>query len=382
MSSTSDVIVLGAGIVGSAIAFRLAERGVNVRVLEAAEAPATGSTGRSAAGVRVQFSSEWNVRLSLAGIEEYRSFPEQFGRPSGYWPQGYLFLVPEAAWETHAQGLTLQRSLGAPVEELSPEEAQRWVPFDPVGIHRTTYGPIDGVVDPHALAMGYLAMARERGATLHLSCPLIEAAYQQAVWEVKTPAGTFEAPLVVNATGAWAGEVAGRAGLSLPVTPSRRMVFVTDPRPGDHAYPLTIDLSSGVYLRSEGERILLGRSNPNEVPGFVEGIDWAWLEPTLELALPRFAFLEDAGLDRRASWWGYYEVTPDHDAILGRHPDTEGWLDAAGFSGHGVQHAAMVGRLMAEEVIDGAAHTMDIGPLRHARFLDGDASKSAERNIV
>jgi len=98
--------------------------------------------------------------------------------------------------------------------------------------------------------------------------------------------------------------------------------------------------------------------------------------------LSRFPFLETAGLDRHASWWGYYEVTPDHDAILGRHPDAEGWIDAAGFSGHGVQHAAMVARLMAEEVVDGAAHSLDLTPLRHARFHDDARARRAETHIV
>jgi len=377
---TSDAIVVGAGIVGAAIAFRLSERGLRVRVLEAAEAPATGSTGRSAAGVRVQFGREANVRLSWASIEEYRTFEERYGAPSGYRPQGYLFLVPEERWAAHAEGLALQRRLGVPVEELAPEEARRHVPFDPDGVHRATYGPIDGVVDPHAIATTYLRLARQAGATLHLATPVTSARREGDAWRVATPAGRFEAPLVVNAAGAWAGRVAASAGLTLPVEPLRRMVFVTGPTAHDHAYPLTIDVASGAYLRSEGRRILFGRSNPDERPGFREGVDWAWLEPTLEAALGRFPFLAEVGLDRRASWWGYYEVTPDHDAILGRHPDAEGWIDAAGFSGHGVQHAAMVGRLIAEEAAFGRARTLDLEPLRHARFAAG--AVAGETHIV
>jgi sarcosine oxidase subunit beta len=377
---TADAIVIGAGIVGAAIAFRLAERGLRVRVLEAAEAPATGSTGRSAAGVRVQFGREANVRLSWASIEEYRTFEERYGATSGYRPQGYLFLVPEGRWPAHAEGVALQRRLGVPVEVLAPEEALRHVPFAPDGVHRATFGPADGVVDPHAIATTYLRLAREAGAALHLATPVASARYAGGAWRVATPAGPFEAPLVVNAAGAWAGRVAASAGLTLPVQPLRRMVFVTGPTPHDHAYPLTIDVASGAYLRSEGRRVLFGRSNPHERPGFREGVDWDWLEPTLQAALGRFPFLADAGLDRRASWWGYYEVTPDHDAILGRHPDADGWIDAAGFSGHGVQHAAMVGRLIAEEAVDGRARSLDLDPLRHARFMSGAAE--GETHIV
>lgn len=378
--AAADVLIVGAGIVGAAIAHRLTERGLDVTILEAAPAPASGSTGRSAAGVRGQFTSEINVRLSLESIAEYRAFEELYGASSGYRPQGYLFLVPEARWPAHQAGVRLQRRLGVPVDVLKPHEAHEIVPFDPAGVHAATYGPADGVVDPHSITMTYLRMAKERGARLRLDTPLLSARRGRGRWRVETSAGPFEAATVVNAAGAWAGRVAAAAGLTVPIEPVRRMVFVTAPLPFAHHYPLTVDVASGVYLRSEGERLLFGRSNPDETPGFVEGVDWSWLEPTLQVALERFPFLEVAGLDRRASWWGYYEVTPDHDAILGRHPDAEGWIDAAGFSGHGVQHAAMVGRLIAEEVVDGRASTLDLAPLRHDRFAAG--TPRAEANIV
>jgi len=378
--TAGDVLVVGAGIVGAAIAHRLTERGLDVTILEAAEAPATGSTGRSAAGVRVQFTSEINVLLSRESIAEYREFEERYGAPSGYRPQGYLFLVPERRWPGHLAGVELQRRLGVRVDVLDPSQARSVVPFDPSGVHAATHGPADGVVDPHAITTAYLRMARERGARLQLDAPLLAAHRERGRWRVETPVGPFEAGTVVNAAGAWAGGVAAAAGLALPVRPFRRNVFVTGPLPYAHHYPLTVDVASGVYLRSEGSRILFGRSNPDQAAGFVEGVDWSWLEPTLEPALERFPFLEAAGLDRRAAWWGYYEVTPDHDAILGRHPGAEGWIDAAGFSGHGVQHAAMVGRLIAEEVVDGRASTLDLAPLRHDRFAAG--APRAEANIV
>jgi len=141
-----------------------------------------------------------------------------------------------------------------------------------------------------------------------------------------------------------------------------------------------VDVATGFYLRGEGERVLFGRSNPDEPPGFREGMDWGWLEPTLEAGLTRFPWLERAGLDRRASWWGYYAVTPDHNPILGWMPGVEGWVNAAGFSGHGVQQAAAVGRAITEEVVDGRAHSIGIDPLRYERFEGG--RQVQERNIV
>ena len=158
------------------------------------------------------------------------------------------------------------------------------------------------------------------------------------------------------------------------------MVYATVPTAWHHTYPLTIDLASGFYLRSEGDRILFGRSNPGEPPGFTEGVDWDWFEPTIKVGTTRFPWLAEVRLDHRASWWGYYEVTPDHNPILGRLPAVDNWINVAGFSGHGVQQAPMVGRLIAEEITLGKAQSINIDPLRIDRLLDHQQQK--EYNII
>lgn len=387
MTSGPDMIVVGAGIIGAAVAFRAAEAGLKVMVLEQQAGPALGSTGRSAAGVRVQFSTELNVQLSWRSIQEYRDFPALFGEQSGYDPLGYLFLVPPERWEAHAAALQMQQGVGVPVTELSLSAAADLVEFDASGVAGTTFGSADGVVDPHSITMAYLRLARAHGAQIKFNSPLVTAHYSAAAWHAVTPDGTISAPLLVNAAGAWAGTVARRAGLEVPVAPVRRMIFVTAPLTWQHRYPLTVDVASGLYLRSEGERLLIGRSNPDEPEGFSEGVDWQWLEPVLEVGLARFPWLERTALDRRASWWGYYEVTPDDLPILGAMPGAEGWINAAGFSGHGVQQAAMVGRLMTEEAVYGRARSLDLTPLRYERFLDQQGrldlrSKHREDHIV
>lgn len=379
-TSTYDVIIIGAGIVGAACAFRLAEQGLRVGLLEAADAPATGSTGKSAAGVRVQFSTEANVRLSLESIQEYRDFPELFGEDVGYRPIGYLLLVPEDDWQPHHAAVEVQRRVGAPVEVLTPEEAQRIVAFQTAGVHSATFGPIDGVVDPHGVTMAYLGMARARGSVLHVATKMLKAERMGDTWRVATNNGAFEAPAVINASGPWARVVGGRAGLTIPVDPYRRMVFVTGPLTRDHSYPLTVDLATGLWFRSEGQRLIMGRSNPDEPAGFDDSVDWTWLEPTLEVAIERFPWMEELTLDRRASWAGYYEVTPDHSPILGRNPNTEGWLDACGFSGHGVQQAPTVARLMTEELLNGRASLIDIDEFRIGRFAAG--AVRGEKHII
>ena len=382
MKVKSDVLIIGAGIMGASCAFRLSEQGLTVIVLEAQTSPATGSTGRSVAGVRVQYTEEVNARISWESIQEYQHFQELYGEDAGYRPIGYLFLVPPERWSEHLQSVRLQERIGAPVRVLSVEDAQNLIAFDTTGIAGTTHGPADGVVDPHSVTFAYLKLAKEKGASLYLETPLTSAKRLGNVWQVETPKGLFEAEYLINAAGSWAGEVAKRARLEVevPVQPVRRVVYATAPTSWPHVYPLTIDLASGFYLRSEGQRILFGRSNPDEPPGFSEGMDWDWFEPTISVGLERFPWLEETRLDSQACWWGYYEVTPDHNPILGRLPTVENWVNVAGFSGHGVQQAPAIGRLIAEEVVLGKAQSINIDPLRITRFSAGQQSR--ERNIV
>lgn len=379
-NTTADVLIVGAGIMGASCAFRLAEQRLRVVVLEAQASPAMGSTGRSAAGVRVQYTEEVNARISWQSIQEYQHFQELYGEDAGYRPIGYLFLVPPERWDEHVESVAMQQRIGAPVQALSVEEAQRLVAFDTNGIVATTYGPADGIVDPHSITMTYLRLAKERGATLHTGTPLINARQTGNTWQIETPRSTFEVAYLVNAAGAWAGEVAKRAGLEVPVEPVRRIVYMTTPTPWKHVYPLTIDLASGFYLRSEGQRVLFGRSNLDEPPGFTEGIDWDWFEPTIQAGIERFPWLEETRLDSQACWWGYYEVTPDHNPILGKLPGADTWLNVTGFSGHGVQQAPAVGKLIAEEIVLGKARSINIDPLRITRF--SARQQRRERNIV
>ncbi len=377
----ADVVVVGAGIIGASCAFRLSERGLKVIILEAQQAPAMGSTGYSAAGVRVQFTEEVNIRISWQSIQEYQNFPELYGEDAGYKPVGYLFLVPPDRAEVHLAGVELQKRLGAPVEVLSVAEAQKIMPFAADNIATVTYGSADGIVDPHRITHTYLRQAKANSTILRCDTPLLSAKQVGTGWQLETAAGLIETDCLINAAGSWAGEVARRAGLEVPVFPVRRLIFMTAPTQWAHAYPLGIDIQSGFYMRSEGQRLLFGRSNPDEAPGFTTGIDWDWFEETLIVGLERFPWLEDVGLDRQACWFGYYEVTPDHNPIIGRMPGIENWINAAGFSGHGVQQAPMVGRLVAEEVLEGKASSINIDPLRIGRFANG-IGHSQEHNIV
>jgi sarcosine oxidase subunit beta len=380
MSQRSDAIVIGAGIVGAACARRLAEAGMKVTVLERESAPATHSTGRSAAGVRIQFSEEVNIRLSAASLAEYREMPE-----AAYQPIGYLFFVPPEHWDAHLEGYALQRALGMPVERLSGEEAARIVPARIDDIAGATWCATDGIIDPHGAAMAFLARARANAAVVKLQAEvetIANAGSERAPrWQLGTRAGDFEAPVVINCAGAWAGRLGELAGLKIPVGPARRVVFATGPRTEKRVYPLTVDAGTGFWFRSEGPRILFGLSNPDDT-GFGEGIDWPWLETVYPIAAERFPWFETLDLDRKASWWGYYEVTPDHQPVVGPMPGAPGWFNACGFSGHGVQQAAAIGRVVTEQV-RGNTPFIDVSSLAIERFDSaGHGSRKRESLIV
>lgn len=378
---TADAIVIGAGIIGSACAYHLAERGLRVHCLEAAKAPGLGTTNRSAAGARVQFTVETNVRLSWASIQAYRDFEAVHGVSAGYRPVGYLMLVPQERWAEHLEGVAVQRGVGAPVEVLSLSAAQTHTRFDEGGLGGATFGPADGTIDPNAATRAYVARAAELGARLHLGAELLMAEQIDDVWALATTAGDFEAPLVINAAGPWAGEVGRRAGLQVPVVPVRRMVFASPPSAWQRDIPLSIDLGTNFYFRNDGQRLIMGMARVDEPPGFTPGVDWDWLAPTLEAGVRRFPHLRGTVIDRQASWHGYYEVTPDHHPLLGRSEEATGWIDACGFSGHGVQQAPAVGRVIAEEAVDGRARSIDIDAFRPGRFRDG-VGRRAEHHVV
>ena len=376
---TADVAVVGGGIVGSACAWRSAEQGLKVAVLEAAPTLGAGSSGRSGAGVRVQFSEEVNVRLSWESIQEYRTFGERYGASSGYRANGYLFLVPEARWAEHREGVAVQRGVGAPVDELTPEAAQELVPFLTDGVYRCTYGPADGYIDPVAVLRGYLKLAGERGARLLLDAPVRQIRRLQGGWRLTTPQGSVTAPVVINAAGAWAGEVARLAGLDVPVAPVKRCVYRTVGGNSERSYPLTVDTGSNFWLRGHDDTVIYTLSKPDQPAGWDDGVDWAWLERVQDVGRARFPWLTELPVSRANSFWGYYETTPDGAPVLGEMEGAPGWFNACGFSGHGVQQAAAVGRVVAAAVV-GEPSFIDVSALRLERFSQPELRR--ERHLV
>jgi sarcosine oxidase subunit beta len=376
------VVVIGAGCVGAAIAYHLGRRGVrDVVVLEREPFAGAGSTSKAAGGIRAQFSTPLNVRISMMAIESYERFAEEMETDPVFFPVGYLFvLADEARWTAFQRQAEMQRALGLAVETLTPAQIRERVPqLEVSDVLGGTFHARDGLANPHEITQGFVQQARRLGARFEFGAPAtgIERTGSR-VTGVRTANGTIATPWVINAAGPHAAEIARWAGVDLPVVPIRRHCFTTEPLPFVHdRLPMIVDMKSGVYMHRESGGMLLGLANPEEPPGFDTSVNWDLLERVVEPAIHRLPALEIAEVSN--AWAGLYETTPDHNAVLGPPAGVEGFMLANGFSGHGLMHAPAVGRLIAEWIVDGAP-SLDLHPLRLERFAEHEAT--AEANVI
>ena len=380
MTARADVVVVGGGAMGASIAYHAAAAGIGrVVLLEREAALGLGSTGRCAGGFRHQFSSEINVRLSLASVRMIRSFTAEHGLPLDVHVDGYLFLVRDAAsWTGYRAAAAMQRSLGARVEELDPVAVAELVPGVRVdGLVGATFGPDDGIADPSGLTNGYATLARRTGVEIRLDTAVtgIRAVGRGGagrVTGVDTSAGPIDAPIVVNAAGVWAPALAATCGVDLPIEPQPRHVVVTSGFAGrPERRTLVIDTATMFYFHREGAGVLMGMPRlADAVSTYETAVDDRWIaEELLPAAVSVLPALESAGLAR--SWVGLYEMTPDRHAILGPVAGLDGLFLANGFSGHGFQHAPIVGKIIAE-LVTGRPPTVDVSALCLERFARGE----------
>ncbi len=366
---------MGGGVMGASIAFHLAEAGLEGVLLLERDALASGSTSRAAGGVRATFSDELNVRVAVRSLDALARFGDRPGWEIDFRRDGYLFLLShEDAVKAFERGADMQRALGARTEIVEAEQAGEISPLAGTdGVRAAAFDPLAGIVTPESVVQGYAAGARSLGARIVTGCPAERiAASGGSVTGVETQRGEVRTSAVVIAAGVWSPALAEPLGIELPVTPLRRRVSFTAPLDGlPDRLPLTIDFDSGFYFHREGRGLLFG-SGHEAGPSQQD-----WLEQAAAVIDLRCPTLARAGI--AGGWTGLYEMTPDHNALIGEASSPRRLLYATGFSGHGFQMGPAVGEIVRDLYL-GREPFVDVTPLDARRFARGAARP--ERNVV
>ena len=374
---TADVVIIGAGIVGSSIAYHLTAGGCrNVLVLERESAQGKGSTGKSMGGVRAQFSTPVNIQMSLYSIPFYARFEERLDHPCGYRPQGYLFCATSAAQMKYLRtNYEKQIVLGLKdVRLISADEIHNDFPQlradDIIG---GSFCSSDGFVDPYSAMIGFMTWACEHAARLWKNTAVTGIHRESGgAYSIETSRGMVSSAKVVNCAGAWAASVAKMVGIDLPVEPLRRMLVPTEPFDDfPHTAPMIIDMSNGFHFRPESRGFLLAWNDPEETPGYKTDFEPGFIEKILTRAADRVPIFENLAVNPKRAWAGLYEMTPDHHPILGEVPEVPGFYLANGFSGHGVMHAPATGKILADIILSGKTELIDTSLLSLSRFAEG-----------
>lgn len=380
------VAVVGGGVMGASVAYHLAALGQrDVVILDRADGPGAGSTGRATGGFRAQYGTPINIRLSLLAREKLRRFADETGVDPGYAPAGYLWLAGSAGeLDVLRAGQSVQHAEGlTEATEVSPADIARINPAIRLdGVAGGVFCPTDGFIRPLSILEGYLAAAARLGVRQVWGADVRGLRRDAAgrIVEVDTASERIAVGAVVNAAGPWAASVAALADVTLPVAPLRRQIATTTPcdlLPAD--MPMTIWAGDGFHLRVRDGRVLLLWPTPG-VPDrpFDASVDPEWVDAVVAMAHARVPVLRRATIDRAASWAGLYEMSPDKHAILGPADECPNLFLINGSSGHGVMHSPALGQLLAEIIVHGRASTLDVTPLEPGRFAAGRPNRVSE----
>ena len=377
----ATVVIVGGGVMGVSAAFHLAEAGVRDVVLLEKGALGSGSTCKAAGGVRAQFSDPINVALAARSLAAFEQFGTRPGQEIDLRQVGYLWLLDNPAdVTTFEHSVTLQNTMGVPSRMLEVAEAQRLSPYiSTEGLLAAAYSPTDGHCTPESVVLGYATQARRLGGTI---------AIDSEVTAIDVTAGRITGVVVgdhqiatdtvICTTGAWAKQLGDFVGVDLPVTPVRRQIIFTEPMhdvPAD--LPMTVDYSTTFYFHGEGRGLMLGMSDPDELPGFHLDQSQSWLPRLAEVVERRAPRISEVGLT--GGWAGLYEMTPDHNALIGEAPNVRRFLYATGFSGHGFLMGPAVGEILRDLYL-GVPPYLDISAFDSTRFAR--AEWHSEANLV
>lgn len=376
----SEIVIIGGGVVGASVAYHLTERGAtDVLILERENAQGKGSTGKATGGVRAQFETDINIKMSLYSLDFFGKFDELTGVDCGYEPRGYLFFATdEKQFDYLKQNVRKQQSLGVKdVEIVDCRTIAKIVEgLNCEDIRGGSFGARDGFINPLAVMEGFTKKALENGAHVETETEVFSIEIENGkVTAVETNKGRIECEKIVLCSGAWARDLAKTAGIDLPVEPlKRQIVWARAAKNFQENLPMVIDLGSGFHFRPAKDsknEILFAYPDCDEKPGFSTDFAENFIEKVYERARTRVPFLCATEVVREKCRAGLYENTPDHHAILGAC-EIEGLYFANGFSGHGVMHSPATGRALAEIILDGEASFLDVSCLRLERFKTGE----------
>ena len=288
---SADVVIVGGGIMGCALAYQLSKRNVDVLVLER-ETLGSQSTGKCAGGVRQQFSSEGNVRLQQKSVAMLEHFEEEVGHPADFRQIGYLFVLTHPQHvEDFGHNMEMWHRIGlTEARWVDAADAARMVPILNVeDVLGCTFCPSDGIASPADVTSGYAAAARRHGARLKEGVAVTGIDVGSGrVQGVRTTAGDIATRLVFSCAGAWSASIGRMAGLEIPVLPYRRHIAVTGTFPAvPRNNPMTVDFQTSLYFHPEGDGVLIGMSDREEPPGFVTDVNWDFLEKMFAQAARR-----------------------------------------------------------------------------------------------
>ena len=381
---STSIVIIGAGVMGASIAYHLAERGVEDIVLVERDTPGAGSTSKAAGGVRCQFSDEVNIALAARGLEVLRTFEDDFGVDIDLVRNGYLFLLDsDESAEAFAANVALQQRMGLDSRMLTVAEVAELAPYvDTEGLVAGAFNPGDGHCTPEAVVSGYITAARDRGVRVVKDCEVTgfeaDDGPDRRMSAVRTDRGTISSPQVVCAAGAWSGLIGQMAGVDLPVKPLRREIMVSEPVDFDTTgMPFTIDFSTSYYVHPEGSGLLFGCPDEVDDWSFNDKRDPDWPSTLAEHIAARTPDLGE--VEAGHGWAGLYEMTPDHNALIGEAEELAGFFYACGFSGHGFLMGPAVGQVLAD-LITGSEPFVDVSPMDKRRFATTGLRK--ELNVV
>ena len=374
MTNNADVIIIGAGVHGASLAFHLAQRGVKVIILEK-NFVAAGATGRSSGLVRMHYDVRQDTELAWVSFQYFRNWREMVGGDCGFTRTGFIQLVAPTDTETLKANVEMHQAIGVPVVLIKGDDVKRLAPsFNVEDIELAAYEPESGYAMPSDTASALINAARAKGVRLIQDCSVTSITTKSSrVTGVSTSQDEFNAPVIVNAAGAWAGNINTMVGLDLPYnTWHHDTMFVARPREIGPSHPTVIDFSNEMYFRPEGNLTLVGLEDGNPLGESPDGdTDHArkgFVERGIDRLCRRIPIMENGAL--HSAHGGYDGITPDQHPILGAAGPQGFYLDC-GFSGTGFKTAPAVGLCMSELILDGKSKTIDLSIYSPQRFAEG-----------